>query len=93
MTRPVWRKIQKKVFNSRQVWHFFFVDIIIKVFSLLCTLNWVVNNHVSRQGKKINRLDESKKTQVLFDTAVPATRVNIVVIPEISNRLAFSAVF
>ena len=48
-----------KVFISRQSWHFLFEDNIIEVFLLICTLSWCVNSHVSRQGRSINRKNES----------------------------------
>ena len=37
----------------------FFIDNMIKVLFSICTLNWPVNNYVSRQGKGINRRNES----------------------------------
>ena len=39
--------------------HFFPVNIMIKVLFFICTLNGRVNHHVSRQGKGINRRNES----------------------------------
>ena len=47
-----------EVFISRQSWRFLFVDNMIKEFFPICTLNWRVNNYVSRQGKAITRKNE-----------------------------------
>ena len=44
---------------SRQSRHFPFIDIMIKVFSSICTLSWRVKNYVSRQGKGVYRRNES----------------------------------
>ena len=38
---------------------FAFVVNMIKILFPICTLNWHVNNYVSRQGKGINRRNES----------------------------------
>ena len=43
----------------RQSRHFFFIDNAIKVLFPICTLIWRVNNYVSRQGKSIDRRNES----------------------------------
>ena len=48
-----------KVFIFRQSWHFPPVNNMIKVLFPIFTLNWRLNNHVSRQGKRINRRNES----------------------------------
>ena len=40
-----------EVLISRQSRHFSFIDNIIKVLFPICTLIWLVNNYVSRQGK------------------------------------------
>ena len=48
-----------EVFISRQSQNFLFVDKIINVLFHICTLTWPVNTHVSRQGKSINRRNES----------------------------------
>ena len=48
-----------EVFISRQSWHFSFIDNMIKVLFPFCTLNWRVHSYVSRQGKGMNRRNES----------------------------------
>ena len=48
-----------EVFISRQSRHFSFMDNMIEVFFPNWTLNWRVNDYVSRQGKGINRRNES----------------------------------
>ena len=60
-TRSVKEEMEGKLFISRQSRHISFVFIMIKVLSLLCTFTWRVNNYVSRQGKGINRRNESTK--------------------------------
>ena len=56
MTRHVRMKMERKVFISRQNWHFLFVD---NLFKVLCTLTWRVNNYFSHQVEGINRRHES----------------------------------
>ena len=53
--------MDKKVFISRQSRQFCVVNKMIKVFSTHCTLTWRVDNHVSRQGKGINKRNENIK--------------------------------
>ena len=53
------KEMDGEVFISRQSWQFFFIDFLMKVFFPICILNWCVNNYVSRQGKCINRRNES----------------------------------
>ena len=48
-----------EVFNSRQSRHFSFVDNLNEVIFPVCILNWRVNIYVPRQGKGINRGNES----------------------------------
>ena len=48
-----------EVFYYRQSQHFSFLDNMVKVLFPICTLNWRVNNNVCRQGKSINRRNES----------------------------------
>ena len=38
---------------------FLFLNIMIKVVFPICILNWRVNNYVPRQGKRMNRRNES----------------------------------
>ena len=52
------KEMDGEVFISRQSRQFF-IDNTIKVLPPICTLNWRVNNFVSRQGKGINRRNES----------------------------------
>ena len=65
-TRSVKEEMEGNVFISRQSRHIFFVIIMIKVLSLLLTFTWRVNNYVSRQGKGINRRNESTKGRSLI---------------------------
>ena len=58
-TRSMKEEMDGKVFISRQSWHFSFIDNINKVIFPICTLNWRVNIYVSRQGKSINKRNES----------------------------------
>ena len=58
-TRSMKEEMDGEVFFASQSWHFSFTDNIIKVLLPNCTLNWQVNNHVSRQGKGKNRKKES----------------------------------
>ena len=51
--------MEGKVFFSRQSRHFPFVGNMIKVLSSICTLTWRENNYLSRQGKGLNRRNES----------------------------------
>ena len=62
-TRSVKEETEEKLFISRQSRHISFVIIMIKVLSLLCTFTWLVNNYVSRQGKGINKRNESTKVR------------------------------
>ena len=69
ITSPLVRKMEKtrsmkeemdgEVFYFRQSRYYSFRDIMIKVLFPFCTLNWRVNNYVSRYGKGINRRHES----------------------------------
>ena len=52
--RSMKEEVDGDVFNSRQSWHFFKVNMN-KVLFPICTLNWRVNNYVSRQRKDVNR--------------------------------------
>ena len=52
-------EMDREVFISSQGWHFSFIDNINKVLFPICTLNWRVNNYVSRQRKDTNRRNES----------------------------------
>ena len=58
-TRFMKEEMDGRVFISRQSRHSSFVFIMIKVLFPICTLNWRLINHVSRQGKGINRRNES----------------------------------
>ena len=69
-TRSVKEEMEGNVFISRQSRHIFFVINMIKYFSLLCTFTWRVNNYVSRQGKGINRRNESTKGAILNITLI-----------------------
>ena len=52
-------KTDGQVFISRQSCRFAFLNNMIEVLFPICTLNWRSNNNVSRQGKGINRRNES----------------------------------
>ena len=58
-TRSMKEEMDGEVFISSQSWHFPFIDNMNKVFFPICTLIWRVNNYVSRQGKGLNRRNES----------------------------------
>ena len=58
-TRPMREEMDGKVFISRQSWHFLFIVKIIKALFPICTLIWRVDNYVSRQGRALNRRNES----------------------------------
>ena len=63
-TPSVKEEMDGMAFISRQSRHICFVIIMIKVLFptlSICTLTWRVNNYVSRQGKGINRRNESIK--------------------------------
>ena len=58
-TRFMKEEMDGEMFISRQSRHFFFIGNMIKVLFPNCTLNWRVNNYVSRQIKSINSRNES----------------------------------
>ena len=58
-TRSMKGKLDRKVFISRQSRHSSFIVNMFKVLFPNCTLSWRVNTYVSRQGKSINRRNES----------------------------------
>ena len=49
---------------------FSFVNKMIKVLFIVCTLTWRVKNYVSRQGESINRRNESTITIIQVTTLV-----------------------
>ena len=49
-TRPMREEMDEKLFIFRQSRHLIFVVNMIKVLFPICTLTWLVNNHVSGQG-------------------------------------------
>ena len=53
-TQSMKEEMGGEVFISRQSRYFSFIDNMIKVLFPICTLNWIVNKYVSRQGKVIN---------------------------------------
>ena len=57
--RSMKEKMDGNLFISRQSWHFPCIDDMIKVLFPICTLIWRVNNYDSRQGKDINKRNES----------------------------------
>ena len=65
-TRSVKEEMEGKLFVSRQSRHISFVIIMIKV--LFPTLTW--QNYVSRQGKGINRRNESTKGEIHIITLI-----------------------
>ena len=60
-TRSVKEKMEGNVFFSRQSRHISFVIFMIKVLFSTLYFTWRVNNYVSRQGKGINRRNESTR--------------------------------
>ena len=58
-TGSIIEEMDGEVLFSRQSRHFSFIDKMIKVLLPICTLDWRVNNYVSRQGKGMNRGNES----------------------------------
>ena len=58
-TRSMKEEMDGEVFISGQSRHFSSPDNRIKVLLPICTLIWSVNKYVSRQGKGINRRNES----------------------------------
>ena len=58
-TRSMKEEMDREVFIFRQSRHVFFIDNIIFVLLAICTMKWRVNNYASRQGKGINRRNES----------------------------------
>ena len=65
-TRSMKEEMDIDVFIFRQSRPFSFIDNTIKLFFPICTLNWRVNNYVSRQGKGIDRRNESTKILINF---------------------------
>ena len=53
------RRNGRKGVISRHSWHFSIVKNMIKLFFPVFTLNGRVNNYVPREGKRINRRNES----------------------------------
>ena len=58
-TRFMKEEMDGELFVTRQSWHFFFLDTMIKVLSRTCTLNRRVNFYVSRQENYTNRRNDS----------------------------------
>ena len=58
-TRPMREEMDGKVIISRHSRHFFIVNSTFKVLLPICTSTWRLNSYVSRQGKGINRRNES----------------------------------
>ena len=56
----------ERLFISRHSRHSDLDVSIMQVLFPICTLTWRVNNYVSRQGKGINRRNESTKTEGLL---------------------------
>ena len=69
--------VYRNVFISRQSRHFFFIVNIIKVLFPICILTWRVSNYVSRQGRGINRRNESIIFQESYYHFVIQLTVNI----------------
>ena len=58
-TRTIKEELDGEVFIYRQSRHFSFIDVMIRVLFPICVLKWRVNTYISRQGKGINRKNES----------------------------------
>ena len=69
--RSTREEMDGNVFIFRQIWHFSFVNIVIKVLFPICTLTWCVNNCVSRHGK--GKSGRSENTRVLLFVALENT--------------------
>ena len=63
-TRFLTEELDGRVFFSHQSRHYSFVNNMIKVLLPIRTLNWHVNNYVCRQGKGINRRNESSNNNI-----------------------------
>ena len=64
--RSMKKEMDRGVFLSHQSRPFSIIDNMITVLFSICTLIWRVNNYVSRQGKGINRRNESTRIFILF---------------------------
>ena len=58
-TRSTKEQMDGELFSFRQSRHFSFVDNMIEVLFPIYTMNWRVNTYVSRQGKGLNKRNES----------------------------------
>ena len=65
-TRSINEEMDGEVFIPHQRPHFSFIDNMIKLLFPMCSLNWRVNNYVSRQGKGIKRRKESTNIIIYF---------------------------
>ena len=66
-TRSVEEEMDGRMFVSRQSRHFSFMNNMNRVLLLICTSNWRVDFYVSRQGKDINRRNESTIINKLYN--------------------------
>ena len=96
-TRFMKEQMEGKVFISRQSRHFSFINIMIEVLFPICTLNWRVGNCVSRQGKGINRRNESTIFNIYFCSLWYHTHfwshyclLSLKLFPHNKKRLSFS---
>ena len=98
-THPMRKKMDGKVFISRQIRHFYFDILVMKILYFICTLTWPVNNYFYRQRKSIN-----KETKVSWDRTVIFVPASITstfkffatlnnLIPEIRVNSVFNAVW
>ena len=69
-TRSVKEEVEGKLFISRQSRHISFVFIMSKVLVPTLYFTWRVNNYVSRQGKGINKTNESTREDDLNITLI-----------------------
>ena len=58
-TRLMREEMDGNVFIYHQSWHSHFDFLVICILFPICTLTWRLNNYVSREGKDINRRNES----------------------------------
>ena len=56
----------ERLFISRQKWHSEFEVLVMQVFFPICTSTWCVNNYICRQGKGIDRRNESTRTVAAY---------------------------
>ena len=69
-TRSVMQAMDGKMFFPARVVIFLLYFLLLEYFSLLCTFTWRVSDFVSRQGKGINKRNESTEKEILYITLI-----------------------